>query len=116
MNTGGEAINANNWFKQTKTADGVKTTTLFQRSNKPRDLSQKFVDFFSGIKKAKDSTTLAEAFKSINSKSSIIGKFNVNLIPEAINKMAPEAPKDLLDKGKPSTEITGNGYKLSLDI
>lgn len=120
MNNGADSIGAEGWFKQTsKTEKGEKITLLFQRKSgeTPRTIGQKFLDFFSGIKRAKNSITLAEAFKGIKNDSvTSFGKnnFNVNLIPEAINKLAPEKPEDLLHTPKPAQEVTHGNYTLKL--
>jgi hypothetical protein len=117
----GEEINEQGWYKQTTShINGNKTTLLFQRKEgeAPRTLVQKISDFFSGIKRARNSTTLGEAFKGIkkyNENTYQLGKFNVNLIPDAINKMAPEEPKDLLGKPKPAKEFVYKEYKLKLE-
>jgi hypothetical protein len=58
-----DSLTEGTWFKQTTKINGVKTTSVFQRPDKPRDFGQKVIDFFSGIKKAKNSITLCEAFK-----------------------------------------------------
>jgi hypothetical protein len=92
------------WFKQTTKTAGVKTTTLFQRADKPRSFGQKIVDFFSGIKKAKDSVTLTEAFKCINKNTEFAGRFNENLIPQAV-KMLQDDPNKVLESGKYRLEL-----------
>lgn len=93
------------WFKQTSNINGVKTTTLFQRDNKPRSLGQKLIDFFSGIKKAKDSVTLTEAFKCINKNTEFAGRFNENLIPQAVDKL----------RSSPNGQLQSGKYTLQLD-
>ncbi len=115
QNIQNEAVSGENWFKQTTKTDGVKTTTLFQRENKPRSLGQKIIDFFSGIKKAKDSVTLTEAFKCINKNTELGGKFNENLIPRAIEQMRSRPAEDMLDSPKAATSLSSGKYTLSLD-
>ncbi len=108
-------INGDNWFKQTtKSANGSKTTVLFQRTE-PRSLGQKVMDFFSGIKKAKDSVTLSEAFKSIHDITSMGEKFNVNLIPTAIQRLQSRQPEDLLDTPKQAAPLRYGDYQLGLE-
>ena len=101
-------------MKTTKT-NGVKTTRLFQRDAKPRSIGQKIIDFFSGVKKAKDSITLGEAFKCINKKTAFGRDFNVNLIPQAIEKMRPKPAKDLLDTPGPAKTLSISNYTLGLE-
>ena len=74
-----------------------------------------FLDFFFGIKKAKDSITLGEAFKSVNSNTSFGRDFNVNLIPTAINMMRATPPEDLLDTSKGSSTLANGKYILQLE-
>jgi len=103
------------WFKQTTKINGVKTTSVFQRPDKPRDFGQKVIDFFSGIKKAKNSITLCEAFKCINKNTSFAGKFNENLIPAAVEKLRAQPAEDLLDTAKSASTLSVGKYTLSLD-
>jgi hypothetical protein len=120
-NSSSGPISSEGWFKQTnKNEKGEKVTTLFQRAGgeAPRSLGQKIMDFFSGIKRAKDSVTLAEAFKGIkdfNSNTSFGGEFNVNLIPSAIKEMAPKKAEDLLDSAKPAQTFSHREYTLKLE-
>ena len=112
-----EDISAERWFKQTTKTKGVKTTTLFQRDAKPRSVGQKVIDFFSGIKKAKDSITLGEAFKCIN-KNTSFGKnfnFNVNLIPGAIETLRGMPAEDLLDTAQGPSTMQSGKYTLGLE-
>ncbi len=110
-----DQISGDNWFKQTsKLADGSKSTVLFQR-NEPRSLGQKIMDFFSGVKKAKDSVTLSEAFKCITKDTSMGGKFNVNLIPTAIRQLQPKAPEDLLDTSTQAAPLKYGNYQVRLE-
>jgi len=118
----GEEISKAGWFKQTSTdSKGNKLTLMFQRKEGelPRSFGQKISDLFSGIKRAKDSETLSEAFQGINEfkdkKTCINGKFNVNLIPDAINKMAPEKKEDELHTPKPAQEFKYGNYTLKLE-
>lgn len=108
-------VSAEGWFKQTIKINGTKTTILFQREAKPRSVGQKIADFFFGIKKAKDSITLGEAFKSVNSNTSFGRDFNVNLIPTAINMMRAKPPEDLLDTSKGSSTLATGKYILQLE-
>jgi hypothetical protein len=110
-----EDISAERWFKQTTKTKGVKTTTLFQRDAKPRSVGQKVIDFFSGIKKAKDSITLGEAFKCINQNTSFGKDFNVNLIPQAIEKLRGMPAEDLLDTAKGPSTMQSGKYTLGLE-
>lgn len=119
--TSGDEISPEGWFKQTTSdSKGNKTTLLFQRADGeiPRSFSQKISDFFSGIKRAKNSITVGEAFKGIkeyDNKTYMGGKFSVNLIPDAIKKMSPKESKDLLDPPKPAKEFTNGKYTLKLE-
>jgi len=110
-----EDISAERWFKQTTKTKGVKTTTLFQRDAKPRSVGQKVIDFFSGIKKAKDSITLGEAFKCIQGNTSFGKDFNVNLIPQAIEKLRGMPAEDLLDTAKGPSTMQSGKYTLGLE-
>ena len=117
-----DQISPEGWFKQTTSdSKGNKTTLLFQRKEgeTPRSLGQKISDFFSGIKRAKNSTTLGEAFKGIKEyegkKTYTGGKFAVNLIPGAINILAPEKKKDELHTLKPAQEVKYGNYTLKLE-
>ena len=103
------------WFKQTTKINGVKTTSVFQRPDKPRDFGQKVIDFFSGIKKAKNSITLCEAFKGIDKNTTFAGKFNENLIPQAIERLRAQPAEDLLDTAKSASTLSVGKYRLSLD-
>jgi hypothetical protein len=120
--TSADEISAEGWYKQTnKNEKGEKVTTLFQRAGgeAPRSLGQKIMDFFSGIKRAKESMTAGEAFKGIKEykgNTSNYGDFlNVNLIPDAINKMAPEKQEDDLHTPKPAQEFKYGNYTLKLE-
>jgi hypothetical protein len=77
------------------------------------------MDIFSGIKRAKESKTAGEAFKGIkayNGNTSFSSDFlNVNLIPDAINKMAPEKQEDDLHTPKPAQEFKYGHYTLKLE-
>lgn len=119
--TSGDEISPEGWFKQTSSDfKGNKTTLLFQRTGgeTPRSFLQKISDFFSGIKRAKNSITLGEAFKGIKvyeKNTYTNGKFAANIIPEAINIMTPKESKDLLDTPKPAQEFKYGNYKLKLE-
>ncbi len=103
------------WFKQTTKLNGVKTTTLFQRDDKPRTVGQKIIDFFSGIKRAKDSVTLTEAFKCISKNTEMGGKFNENLIVPAVQQLRAKPAEDALDTAKPASVIRSGNYTLGLE-
>jgi hypothetical protein len=122
QHTSADEISSEGWFKQTnKNEKGEKVTLLFQRpgGEAPRSLGQKIIDFFSGIKRAKESMTAGEAFKGIkeynNNTSNYIDFLNVNLIPDAINKMAPEKKEDDLHTPKPAQEFKYGHYTLKLE-